>query len=155
MCLWMSECTRVSLHRPTRDVFQLLFIIRVQLTNSITDWQSPQNSPIINIWANVLTLVTNSWFLWINWVIHFWRHNGRHGVSNLRHLDYLLNHLFRRRSKKIPKLRVTDIWKGNPPVTGELPTQRASNAEMYLLDDVMMYFYFYFLFFYFQYIYTG
>ena len=138
MCLWMSECTRASLHRPTRDVFQLLFIICVQLTNSITDWQSPQNSPIINIWANVLTLVTNSWFLWINWVIHFWRHNGRHGVSNHRHLDHLLNHLFRRRSKRIPKLRVTDIWKGNPPVTGGLPTQRASNAEMYLFDDVMM-----------------
>ena len=36
------------------------------------------------------------------------------------------------------KYRVTDIWKGNPPVTGGLPTQRASNAEMYLLDDVMM-----------------
>ena len=59
MCLWMSECTRASLHRPTRDVFQLLFTISVQLLmNPITDWQSPYNSPIISIWANVLT---NSW----------------------------------------------------------------------------------------------
>ena len=31
--------------------------------------------------------------------------------------------------KKIPKLRVTGLCEGNSPVTGELPTQRASNAE--------------------------
>ena len=53
-----------------------------------------------------------------------WRHNERGGVSNHRHLDCLLNHSFRRRSKKSPKLRVT----GNSPVTGEFPAQRISNA---------------------------
>ena len=36
---------------------------------------------------------------------------------------------FRRRSKKTSKLRVTGLFVGNSPVTGELPTQRASNAE--------------------------
>ena len=39
-----------------------------------------------------------------------WRHNGHDGVSNHRRLDCLLNRLFRRRSKKTSKLRVT----GNP-----------------------------------------
>ena len=35
----------------------------------------------------------------------------------------------RRRSKKAAKLRVTGLCKGNSPVTGEFPAQRASNAE--------------------------
>ena len=59
-----------------------------------------------------------------------WRHNGRGGVSNHRRLDCLLNRLFRRRSKKPSKLRVTRLYERNSPVTGEFPTQRASNAEV-------------------------
>ena len=31
--------------------------------------------------------------------------------------------------KKTPKLRVTGLYEGNSPVTGELPAQRASSAE--------------------------
>ena len=38
------------------------------------------------------------------------------------------NRLFRRRSKKTSKLRVTGLYSGNSPVTGEFPAQRASNA---------------------------
>ena len=41
----------------------------------------------------------------------------------------LHGHLFRRRSKKTSKLRVTGLCEGNPPVTGGFPSQRASNAE--------------------------
>ena len=51
------------------------------------------------------------------------------GVSNHRRLDYLLNCLFRRRSKKTSMLRVSGLCEGNSPVTGEFPVQRASNAE--------------------------
>ena len=58
-----------------------------------------------------------------------WRHNGRNGVSNFQHHDCLLNRLFKRRSKKTSKLRITGLWAGNSPVTGEFPAQRASNAE--------------------------
>ena len=36
-----------------------------------------------------------------------WRHKERYGVSNHRRLDCLQNRLFRRRSKKTSKLRVT------------------------------------------------
>ena len=43
------------------------------------------------------------------------------------------NRLFRRRSKKTSKLRVTGLCEGNSPETGEFPTQRASNAECGLL----------------------
>ena len=38
-----------------------------------------------------------------------WRHNGRDGVSNHQPCDCLLNRLFRRRSKKTSKLRVTGL----------------------------------------------
>ena len=58
-----------------------------------------------------------------------WRHNGRDGVSNHQPHDCFLNRLFRRRSKKTSKLCVTGLCEGNSPVTGEFPTQRASNAE--------------------------
>ena len=43
--------------------------------------------------------------------------------------DCLLNRLFRRRSKKTSKLRVTGLCEGNSPVTGEFPVQRTSNVE--------------------------
>ena len=46
-----------------------------------------------------------------------------------RRLHCLLNSLFRRISKKISILRATGICKGNSPVTGEFPSQRARNAE--------------------------
>ena len=53
-------------------------------------------------------------------------------------LDCLLNRLFRRRSKKTSKPHVTGLCKGNPPVTGGFPSQRASNAEMFPFDGVIM-----------------
>ena len=58
-----------------------------------------------------------------------WRHNGCDGVSNYQPHDSLLNRLFRRRSKKTSKLRVTGLCVGNSPVTGEFPAQMASNVE--------------------------
>ena len=58
-----------------------------------------------------------------------WRHNGRDNVSNHQPRDCLLNRLFRRRSKKTSKLRVTGLCAGNSPATGEFPAQRSSNAE--------------------------
>ena len=53
----------------------------------------------------------------------------RDSVSNHGRLYCLLNRLFRRRSKKTSKLRVTGLCGGNSPVAGEFPAQRASNAE--------------------------
>ena len=58
-----------------------------------------------------------------------WRHNGRDGVSNHQPPDCLLNRLFKRRSKKTSKLRAPGLCAGNSSVTGEFPTQRASNTE--------------------------
>ena len=58
-----------------------------------------------------------------------WRNNGCDGVSDHQTDDCLLNRLFGRRSKKTSKLRVIGLCVENSPVTGELPAQRASNAE--------------------------
>ena len=55
------------------------------------------------------------------------RHNEHDGVSNHQPDECLLNRLFRRRSKKTSKLRVTGLCEGNSPVTGEF--LRASNAQ--------------------------
>ena len=58
-----------------------------------------------------------------------WLHNERGGVSNHQIHDCLLKSLFRHRSQKASKLRVTGLCEGNSPVTGEFPAQRASSAE--------------------------
>ena len=58
-----------------------------------------------------------------------WRHNEHDGVSNHQPHDCLLNSLFRCRSKKISKLRVTGLCEGNSSMTGEFSAQRASDAE--------------------------
>ena len=67
-----------------------------------------------------------------------WCHNGCYSVSNHQPHDCLLNRLFRRRSKKTSKLRVTGLYAGNSPETSEFPAQMASNAEKFPFDDVIM-----------------
>ena len=62
-----------------------------------------------------------------------WRHNGPDSVWNHQPHDCLLNRLFRRRSEKSSKLRVTGLCAGNPPWTGEFPAQMASNVKMFYL----------------------
>ena len=58
-----------------------------------------------------------------------WRHNGRDSVSNHQPRHCLLSLLFRRRSKKTSKLRVTGLCAGISPGTGEFPAHVATNAE--------------------------
>ena len=65
-----------------------------------------------------------------------WRHNERDGVSNHQPHDCLLNRLFRRRSKKTLKLRVTGSCEGN--VTGEFPAQRPVMRKVFTFDGIIM-----------------
>ena len=67
-----------------------------------------------------------------------WRHYELNGVSNRRRCDCLLNCLFRHWSNKTSQLCVTGLCEWNSPVTGEFPAQRASNAEIFPLNDVIM-----------------
>ena len=59
-----------------------------------------------------------------------WRYNGRDSVSNHQPHDCLLNRLFRRRSNKTSKLRVTGLCAGNSPGTDEFSAQMASYAKI-------------------------
>ena len=67
-----------------------------------------------------------------------WHHNRRDGASNHRHLDCLLDRLFRRRAKKASKLRVTGFCEGNPPMTGGFPYKRQITRKIFPFDDVVM-----------------
>ena len=67
-----------------------------------------------------------------------WRHNKHDCDSNHQPHQCLLNCLFRRRSKKTSKLRVSGLCAGKSPGTGEFPVQMASNEENISIDDVIM-----------------
>ena len=58
-----------------------------------------------------------------------WRHHELDGVSNHQHHDCLFNCLFRRRSKKTSKLRVTGLCAGNSPGTGKCFHFRTSSCR--------------------------
>ena len=67
-----------------------------------------------------------------------WRHNERDGVSNRQPHHCLLNRLFRRRSKKTSKLRVTGLCVGNSPGPVNSPHKWPVTRKMFPFDDVIM-----------------
>ena len=67
-----------------------------------------------------------------------WRHNDHDGVSNRQPHGCLLNRLFRHRSKKTPKLRVTGLCVGNSPGPVNSPHKGPVTRKMFPFDDVIM-----------------
>ena len=67
-----------------------------------------------------------------------WRQNGRDSVSNHQPQDCLFNRLFRRRSKKTSKLRVTGLCVGNSPGPVNSPHKGPVTRKMFPFDDVIM-----------------
>ena len=67
-----------------------------------------------------------------------WRHNGCDSVSNHQPYDCLLNHLFRRRSKKTSKLRVASFYVGIHQGPVNSPHKWPVTRKMFLFDDVIM-----------------
>ena len=67
-----------------------------------------------------------------------WRHNDHDGASNHQPHGCLPNRLFRRRSKKTSKLRVTGLCVGNSP--GPVTSQHKGPVtwKMFSFDDVIM-----------------
>ena len=91
-------------------------------TIAVRAWIS-KNNRWITIGCDYLSM------LWSGMNSLQWRHNGRDSVPNHQPHDCLHNRLFRRRSKKTSKLRVTGLCAGNSPGTGDFPAQMASYAE--------------------------
>ena len=67
-----------------------------------------------------------------------WRHNWRDGVSNHQPHDCLLNRLFRLRSKKTSKLRVTSLCAGNSLGPVNSPHKWPVTRKMLPFDNVIM-----------------
>ena len=67
-----------------------------------------------------------------------WRHNDNDCVSNHQPYGCLLNRLFRRRSKKTSKLRVTGLCVGNSPGPVNSPHKGPVTRKMFPFDDVIM-----------------
>ena len=65
------------------------------------------------------------------------RHNESDFVPNHQRLHCLLKCLFRRRSKKISKLRVTSLSVGNSPVTSKNSSHKKPVTRK-MFDDVIM-----------------
>ena len=68
-----------------------------------------------------------------------WRHNDYDGVSNPQPHSCLLNRLFRRRSKKTSKHRVTGLCVGNSPGPANSPLKGPVTRKMFPFDDVIMF----------------
>ena len=83
-------------------------------------------SATMHCWLIVLCFVSTLFLYTLQW-----RHNELDGVLNHQPHDCLLAHLFRHRSKKPSKLRVTGLCEGNSPVTGEFPAQRAVTRKTF------------------------
>ena len=77
----------------------------------LTSPYSITSSPSPSTWSVAVWFPNDSWSLQ-------WRHDARDGVSNHQRIDCLHNRLFKRRSTKTSKLRVTCLFVGNSPVTG-------------------------------------
>ena len=88
---------------------------------------------------NIATKVSSSkqcYYFW--WSTLHWRHNEHDGVSNHQPHGCLLNRLFRRRSKKTPKLRVTALCVGNSPGPVNSLHKGPVTRKMFAFDDVIM-----------------
>ena len=74
------------------------------------------SAPIMTLTWRLISgnLEARDLLVWPGWILH-WRHNDHDSVSNHQPHCCLLNRLFRRRSKKTSKFRVTGLCVGNSP----------------------------------------
>ena len=77
--------------------------------------------------------------LHVNITLH-WRHNDQDDVSNHHPHGCLLNRLFRRRSKKTSKLRVTGLCAGNSPGSVNSPHKGPVTRKIFPFDDIIVIF---------------
>ena len=68
----------------------------------------------------------------------WWRNNDHDSVSNHQPHECLFNRLFRPRSKKTSKLRVTGLCVGNSPAPVNSPHKGPVTRKMFPFDDVIM-----------------
>ena len=113
----------VALFRPWQASFRFVYVPFQE--NKTTMWSRADTSK--------LTFHLSSRDLSLHW-----RHNDRNGVTNHQPHGCLLNRLFRRRSKKTSKLRVTGLCVWNSPGPVNSPHKEPVTRKMFPFDDVIM-----------------
>ena len=117
LCIWRNdwcrEAGRLHMNETSPSQHHLL-----ALYTSLVMMDGNGNDRCVSKWTTTESCCYN---IATQYCALQWRHNGRDGVSNHQHHDCSLKRLFRRRSKKTSKLRVTGVCEG--------PAQRASDAE--------------------------
>ena len=106
------------------EALEFLMVLSSNLVAIVIDGQQTTNAGVkywIAYEQHKLPVKDGLYHL-MNWYHYIWLCNERDGVSNHRRLDGMLNRLFRHRSKKTSKLRVTGLCEGNSPLTGEFPS---------------------------------
>ena len=93
---------------------------------------------LCDLGAGISTSWHNCWYCYTRWHPLLWRHNGHSSISNHQPHDCLHNRLFRRRSKKTSKLRVTGLCVGNSPGPVNSPHKGPVTRKMFPFDDVIM-----------------
>ena len=112
------------------------------LTWNLKQENTPCKLPSIHLlvffWSSML-FVRTSWFvIWNMRHTLQWHHNEHDCVSDHQPHDCLLNRLFRRRSKKTSKLRVTGPCVGTSPGPVNSPHKGPVTRKMLSFDDVIM-----------------
>ena len=90
----------------------------------------------VNCWAHIANHMTQLWQ--VGDMALRWRHYDQDSVSNHQPHGCLLNRLFRRRSNKTSKLRVTGLCVGNSPGPVNSPHKGPVTRKMFPFDDVIM-----------------
>ena len=123
-----------------RDVWRQQFFVLSEKTNNISVVSShfhlylrisALRLPTVYYKELMKNTMINTTFLSLQW-----RHNERDGISNHPRDDCLLSRLFRCRSKKIEKIRVTGLCAGKSPVNS--PYKGSVTQKMSAFDDVIM-----------------
>ena len=140
-------CPKLKVHNKTYSSLPS----RITCDRSPDNWALKRNvrkvwlkGQYLVIWYSNENLLLNTNHVYLKFRTSFplislrWRHNGRDGVSNHQPHDCLLNRLFRRRSKKTSKLRVTGLCAGTSLGTGEFPAKWPVTRKMFPFDDVIM-----------------
>ena len=131
----MIPIERLSLWQPLMPPVSWIGVCFVSVSHSPSETKEyhPSSTQITQLYALLIAHWTNSCRSLR------WRHNYHDGVSNHQPHGCLLNRLFRRRSKKTSKIRVTGLCAGNSPGPVNSPHKGPVTRKMFPFDDVIMY----------------
>ena len=127
---------------PCISLYNLVILYSRSLANPVVEMETRHNHQILLYCVFSGMAVHNRNCIWDgcththNRLSLQWRHNGRNDVSNHQRHHCLLSRLFRHRSEKTSKLRVTGLCTGNLPVTDGPVTP--VTRKMFSFDDVIM-----------------